>query len=590
MAIVMDQTFKEEVLIVKNEEETVYVLSHEVGETNAINYIGLNVEYIHDRIVDGRQYASVKKLQESALTQLKLDFEKNPAAEYPATVLQVDSSSARLRLKHCIAKLERYDISHDPVILNELLKVGDEIRVRIKLIQKEYIQVEAVEPRRVNGAFDLSELEAGDLVYGVVHQTKVIRKVVDGSFEKANHAFVSIARGVDALAPLQNHRPVEAGQEVVFKINQINPDGRVRGKILRVLTTKKEERLTTQTKTSDEIKLGDTLTGRVKLVRYDYQLGENILILVSQSQQIVIPYSELSPQDVGTREISWIGARIAVKIMAVGNRILGSKRKKDEEDRQLFISEWQAQPEMIKPAYLKEIGAIGYILRIGREEVYLLKSDHRKVSGNREEPELNDKFYVQLKSVQGDIVNVTSVLSRKDQELKKLGLTEDDFQLANKDSLPICEGVITKLMNKGAYLEVKGVRVFLPNSLFSLGLTRVKDVHQVGDPLSVKLHAYKDEMIIVRAATRFIKEVGLIPDELTPGMLACGIVRRILSSENSETSAQGQEIFTSIGFKLEGLSPQSQYFTVEEGDGVIFRINQVRDDGSIRGRIVRVFA
>ena len=589
MAIMMDPAMEEEVLIVKNDEETVYILSQEVGRSNAINYIGFVVEYVHDQVVEGRQYASVKKLQATAFTQLKAEFEANPNAEYQATVLQVEESAARLRLNHCIANLERYDLSPDPVKLSDLLKVGDEIAVRIKVIQKEYIQVEAVEKQYVKGTFDLSDLEEGDLVYGVVHRTKVIRKVVDDSFEKADHTFVTIARDVDALAPLQPHRPVEAGQEVVFKINQINSDGRVRGKILRVLSPKKES-LKEQKKAPTAPQVGDTCTGRVKLIRDDYQLGEKVLILISQGQEIVVPYSELSGSDASAQEIGWLGAQITVKIIATGSRLLGSKRQKDGEDRQSFIAKWQENPEVIKPAYLKEIGAIGYILRIGREEVFLLKSDHRLVSQDLDESNINDKIYVRLKSVQGDIVNVTTALDFKEQELKKLGVTEEDFKLENRNNLPIYDGVITKLMKKGAYVEIDGVRVFLPNTLFSLGLTRVKDVHQVGDSISVKLYAYKDQTLVVRSNPRFIQESGLVLKELKPGMLACGVVRKICSHENPETGALSQQIFTSLGFKLEGLSPHSQYFDIEEGDHVIFRVNQIRENGSIRGRIVRVFA
>ena len=73
-------------------------------------------------------------------------------------------------------------------------------------------------------------------------------------------------------------------------------------------------------------------------------------------------------------------------------------------------------------------------------------------------------------------------------------------------------------------------------------------------------------------------------------MLIYGVVRKIDHSQNDETGLIQKSIFTSIGFKLEGLSPQSEYFEVEEGDAVIFRVNQIKENGNIRGRIVRKLA
>ena len=150
--------------------------------------------------------------------------------------------------------------------------------------------------------------------------------------------------------------------------------------------------------------------------------------------------------------------------------------------------------------------------------------------------------------------------------------------------------MITKLMKKGAYIKLQGLDVFLPNTLFSLGLSRVKDVYQEQETLSVKIHAHKDKKIIVHANPRFIEHTGLTQDELKVGMFVYGVVRRIISKVNIQTNEEEFMIFTSIGFKLEGISSNPKYFEVEEGDCVIFKVNQIREEGKIRGRIVRALS
>ena len=63
-------------------------------------------------------------------------------------------------------------------------------------------------------------------------------------------------------------------------------------------------------------------------------------------------------------ELTWIGKTVTVKVTEVAGRLLGSKKQKDDENRQSFIHHWQRHPDMIKLAYLKEIGTLGYILEV----------------------------------------------------------------------------------------------------------------------------------------------------------------------------------------------------------------------------------
>lgn len=585
VAILPDENEEKELLVVKNGIETVYIPEEEVNVSNAINFIGTTVVYECTDYQAGRQYASIKQTETKALTQLKADYEADPMAQYEAEVVMVENDHARLRINHCLVRLERFDYVQEAIILPELIRVGDRFPVRIKLIHKDYVQVEAVHLQTRPHALQLSDLQEGDLVYGVVNRTKIIRKKVEDSLEKSHHVFINIADGIDALAPLQSHRPAEAGQIVVAKLNQVNADGRVRGKLLRIL--KHPLKPINPELNEGESEIGTIRTGWVKLIRDDYELGEKVLVVDCQNEWVTVPVSELSPYDGSRTDLGWIGRQIKVQITHTSPRLLGSKRQADQLCRRQFIEEWQSNPSQVKSAYLNEVGSLGYILNIGQEEVYLLKSDYRASHPEMPDPQPHEKLFVQLKHVQGDVINVLPGIPSKEQTLSALGLTEEQLQTTPKEELPLYPAQIVKLMKKGAYLMINDIRVYLPNMLFSLGKTRVKDVHRVGDWIRIRPQNYRDHRLVVSACPRLVDEEGLLPEEIEVGMLAYGIVRKINPGQHPETGEPQAQVFTSIGFKLEGLSPASQYFEVEEGDPVIFRIHQIRENGSIRGKIVR---
>lgn len=589
MAISKEEGSDEEVLLVKNETETVYVLKRHIKIKNAMNAIGRHVEYIYEPFKNDRQYASVSKVQELALAALNEQFKKNPNQDYVAEVVQVQKNRAKVRVNHCIATLNLFDLSDDPIRMCDLIKNNDQLNVRIQMIKNNYVQVEPVKKKVVLRQMTFEDLKEEDLVYGVVSKIDSDEREREGRFEKVNHVFVRIAHELDILTPLPHYFNVEVGDEVVVKINQLHSDGRARGKILILIQRKTGKGRYSIDSLSSFLKRTDDFTGQIKLLRYDQKSGEKVYLLIGKDQQVLLPCSDLNACGYQGSELTWIGKTVTVKVTEVAGRLLGSKKQKDDENRQSFIHHWQRHPDMIKLAYLKEIGTLGYILEVDQEEVFLLKSDYVGEEGAGP-LQVHDKLHVQLKSVQGSIIHVKSVTHLKSQQLAALNLKEEHLNHTSGYLLPTYDGVITKLMKKGAYIKLQGLDVFLPNTLFSLGLSRVKDVYQEQETLSVKIHAHKDKKIIVHANPRFIEHTGLTQDELKVGMFVYGVVRRIISKVNIQTNEEEFMIFTSIGFKLEGISSNPKYFEVEEGDCVIFKVNQIREEGKIRGRIVRALS
>lgn len=588
VATFYDENINQDVVVVKNEEESVRIPIADLRKSNGINYIGVNLEYIHDEIINGQLYGSVEAVTKMALNELRMAFEKTPEKVYLAKVLMFNDEVAKLRLNHYEVSLHYCNTTHAPIPMKDLLKVRDFIGVKIKSIKKEHVLVESVEYDSLPSVFDLTDLQEEDLVYGVVKQKNFSSKQVGDSFERKGHVYISTGYKEDVLTSTNCKYPAEIGQEVVVKINQIS-ENRCRGKVLRVINSHDEHHSVKNAyQVNNEMNVGDNITGHVELVRYDNNLKMNVLIMISQGKKIMVPFSQLSCKDCEVKTIDWIGRFINIKVTSIGDMILGSKKEYDNEMRQLLISSWKQNSDEVKLAYVKEVGNIGYILEVDDEEVFLLKCDYSSSNHHSQPLKINDKIHVQLKSVQGDIIHVKNVSIHPEQDLIKLGITKKILSSTNKQDAPRYEGIITKLIKKGAYLSINDVTVFLPNYLFSFDFSRVMDHYEVGDCLNVRFHAYENNIILVRAVSRLKTRSGLLLEELKPGMLAQGVVRKIDEVQNLETGLTHHHIFTSIGLNLEALSPKSEYYDIKEGDSVIFKIKQVRLDGGIRGKIVRI--
>lgn len=587
MAIFKDPLTEREILLVKNnKKETVYIKEDETDTKNCLNLVGQTVSYIHTERIHDKQFASINKAASLAVEQLKSSFEKDPKAIYEAEVIQLKEDKVILEMNHYMVHLKRSDLTKDPITLSDLLSVGDKIEVKIKKMWARYIEVEVVHPLNAKGMFTRSQLNEEDLLYGVISAIKELEKTTDDSKEIAKHIFVTIGHELDLLAPDNCHLKLSDGVPVVVKINQLSSDseGNLRGKVLRCLESdeKKSNHIIIDTPSP---KVGDLLTGQVRLVREDFEFNEKILILLSQGLQIIVPFSELSAEDRAVFDIDWIGREITVKILSVNESIIGSKKQHDEEYRQQFISSWQADPDQIKLAYVTWIGSIGYILRVENEDVFLLKSDYMLTQASSKEPQLNDRLYVQLKTVKESVIHVKAISDYQSHELLTLGVTEKTLETKTSRTFSPKTGMITKLMKKGAYINVNDIHTYLPNISFSFGKTRVKDIYRLGDTLTVRYNATKEGHIMVAASPKFTgDELGMTFNELEEGMLVHGVIRTIKTSKNSSNRI---EVFTSLGFNLDALSENPEYFEVEEGDRVIFKINQLRENQHVHGRIIR---
>lgn len=142
------------------------------------------------------------------------------------------------------------------------------------------------------------------------------------------------------------------------------------------------------------------------------------------------------------------------------------------------------------------------------------------------------------------------------------------------------DAVITRVLTFGAYVKIGELSALLQNKDFSNDHTIVADMHKEGDVIRVKLLRLSRSKVLVEAVEKVCGETNMAFEDLEPGQLVQGVIRTVKS----------WGCFTNILPMLDAVSPIPEYFEVEEGMKVIFKINQVREDGRVRGKIVRAIS
>lgn len=145
------------------------------------------------------------------------------ATEIDAEVIKVKDFGAYLRYKGTVLILRNKDFANDYTSVKEIIREGSKLKCKlVELSKTKRIFVMAAKKYEVASKMDLNMFRREQVVLGVIVAVKPFG------------VFVRIAPGVDALCPIPlNYDPIE-GDQVQFKVLQVNEDThRVRGKILR---------------------------------------------------------------------------------------------------------------------------------------------------------------------------------------------------------------------------------------------------------------------------------------------------------------------------------------------------------------------
>ncbi|WP_343290695.1 hypothetical protein [Turicibacter bilis] len=158
------------------------------------------------------------------------------------------------------------------------------------------------------------------------------------------------------------------------------------------------------------------------------------------------------------------------------------------------------------------------------------------------------------------------------QELK----IQEFINQVNLGKLEQFEAKIIKIQDYGAKMEYNGIEMLLYNDSFADDYTQVKDIHQVGDCINVSVKTIKNDKILLEAVKKYQAKSYLPFAEFVPGDMVLGEVRNIRESA----------VYVNLMPGIDGMASVKEWLPIEKGDVVRFKINQVREDGRIRGRIL----
>lgn len=142
------------------------------------------------------------------------------------------------------------------------------------------------------------------------------------------------------------------------------------------------------------------------------------------------------------------------------------------------------------------------------------------------------------------------------------------------------DAVMTGSTNYGAYLEVDGIYCMLKNADFGDDHVPVRDVHEVGDVIKVKLLRVGDKSnrITVEAVNKHVVERAANIIDFEENQVVVGEVNGVKPWGVFVTIAPGFDALCSVPPTIE----------MEEGLSVAMKITQVQEDSNrIRGKILK---
>lgn len=188
-------------------------------------------------------------------------------------------------------------------------------------------------------------------------------------------------------------------------------------------------------------------------------------------------------------------------------------------------------------------------------------------------------------------VPLTFVIKEVDEENELLigSRQEIDTLLRDRLAAEMADGavktaVIQTLLRFGAYVTIDGHSTLLRNQDFSTDYTAVRDVHEPGEEIEVRLVEYTaDKNLNIEANEKFFnKDVALALEDLEEGQPILGTVQDITFLE------EGHAVFTRIAPGVDAISPTPDNIDINVGDKVIFMLTQLRpEENKVRGFIMR---
>ena len=190
-----------------------------------VNFVGREVNFVIKSIDEetGTIFCSRKEAQDILEEETMMRLLDGEA--FNAKIINILKYGAYVEINGVTGLLKNTDFAEDYTAIDEILKLGDTIKVKWKKISSNNnIIFEAVNKYKSPTIINIDMLEPNQVILGVVRSIKPCG------------VFVQIAPNLDALCSMPSTGELDEDMKVQFKINKIiREEGKVRGKIIKVL-------------------------------------------------------------------------------------------------------------------------------------------------------------------------------------------------------------------------------------------------------------------------------------------------------------------------------------------------------------------
>lgn len=182
----------------------------EIKWKSLVNFVGREINYIIKSIEEENNLVICSR-KEAQVIQKEIIVSKLKEGEvFSAKVIKILRYGAYVDIRGITGLLKNADFSEDYTTVDDILKVGDTVNIKLKKITDNgKLVFESVEKFKNAKKVNIDEFEPNQVVVGIVRSVQ------------SWGIYVRLECGIDALCPIPGTGEIEEGMKVRFKINQI---------------------------------------------------------------------------------------------------------------------------------------------------------------------------------------------------------------------------------------------------------------------------------------------------------------------------------------------------------------------------------
>lgn len=231
-----DATLETEVLMLDFDGVLAYVPREEIDlrevRNSLVPYVGRKIRVLVKEVKEDGVVICSRKM---VLENRRADLIQKMADGTPvkARIATFTKFGAYVKVDGISFLLQNEHFAEDYTSISEVKEINDEVEITLlRVTEKGNLFAQAAEKYKSTTVVNLEMFERNDVVVGTIRNIKPFG------------VFVCIAPNLDALCPVPEEVEIDLGVKVQFRITKVDQEeGKVRGKILRVLPSEQEEEL-----------------------------------------------------------------------------------------------------------------------------------------------------------------------------------------------------------------------------------------------------------------------------------------------------------------------------------------------------------